>query len=145
MQTTLWIALILFGILIFREPLRKRLESGARVKLGPFEIGELVNKVDNVEQQVDELQKKVSELFLLTMSEPMYINLRKLNSGKFGKYKMDDALKRELYHLRDIGYIEVAAIRSIPFEGDELSLHIVVTGTGRRFVELRESVTKSSS
>jgi hypothetical protein len=56
---------------------------------------------------------------------------------------MDDALKRELYHLRDIGYIRVTAIRAVPSRGNDLSSHIAVTDIGRRFIELRESVKGS--
>jgi len=71
------------------------------------------------------------------MSTPMYRNLEKIASGSFGNYVLDDALKRELYHLRDIGYIEVQAIREIPYQGEELSSHVTATVAGRRFVALR--------
>jgi hypothetical protein len=129
--------------MIFRNPLYERIKLGGEFKIGPIEFGRLEVRVNNVQQQMGELEAKVSQLFLLTMSEPMYINLRKLASGNFGKYRMDDALKRELYHLRDIGYIRVTAIRAVPSRGNDLSSHIAVTDIGRRFIELRESVKGS--
>jgi hypothetical protein len=79
----------------------------------------------------------------MTMSRPMYKNLRKLESGRFGPYEMSEGLKRELYHLRDIGYIEVQSIREIENrypEGENLSIHVEITKAGREFVKLREKI-----
>jgi hypothetical protein len=70
----------------------------------------------------------------------MYVNLKKLASGNFGQYEISKGLERELYHLRDIGYIKVTSIKAIPKSGENLSDHIEVTETGKMFVELRESV-----
>jgi hypothetical protein len=53
---------------------------------------------------------------------------------------MNDDLKRELYHLRDIGYITVKAIRKIPENGTNLSDYVKITDTGKLFVNLRESM-----
>jgi hypothetical protein len=139
-QTTLWIALIVAAILMFRAPVYERIKRGSSIKIGSFELGQLADKVDVVQQQVNELGSRVSELFLLTMSPPMYANLEKFATGSFGKYVLDEPLKRELYHLRDIGYVDIPAIRAIPYEGANLSDHVEVTTTGRRFVELRKLV-----
>jgi hypothetical protein len=140
-QTILWVALILLGILMFQKPLRERIKKGASFKVGPVEIGEIKADVAIVQQQVSDLGNKVAEIFLLAMAGPMYANLKKLASGEFGRYEMSEGLMRELYHLRDMGYIEVNSIRAIPSHEENLSRYVKVTGTGQRFVELRESMT----
>jgi hypothetical protein len=76
------------------------------------------------------------------MAAPMYLNLKKLASGNFGQYVMSGGLKRELYHLRDMGYIEVNVISAILDQGDNLSDHVVVTDIGHMYVQLRDSVVK---
>ncbi|MFF1443347.1 hypothetical protein [Streptomyces sp. NPDC058295] len=80
----------------------------------------------------------MSKLFLHTMSGQMYENLKKLTSGNFGNYVMGSALERELRHLRDIGYIRVHSISSVPPEGENLSQYVSVTEAGSQFVALRE-------
>ena len=143
-QTILWIALILLAILMFRKPLRERIKQGASFKVGPLEIGEIKADVALVQQQVSDLGNKVAEIFLLAMADPMYINLKKLVSGDFGEYEMSGGLRRELYHLRDMGYVNVDSIGAIPPQGENLSSYVTVTSTGREFVEKRESMTRPS-
>jgi hypothetical protein len=143
-QTALWIALILFAILMFQKPLREQIKKGASLKVGPVEIGEIKADVALVQQQVSDLGNKVAEIFLLAMADPMYINLKKLVLGQFGRYEMSGGLKRELYHLRDMGYIHVESIGAIPPQGENLSSYVTVTSTGRKFVEKREDVTRTS-
>ena len=116
----------------------KRLESGSPFKVGSIELGELKERVSRVKEELNELNEKVSSLFLATMAPQMFFNLDKLSSGCFGKYEMSDALERELYHLRDIGYIEVFSIHAIPKKGDDLSQHVNITHAGAKFVELRK-------
>jgi len=142
-QTILWVALISFGILMFRKPLLKRIEQGASFKVGPVEFGALEEKVKDVEKEVSDLSERVAEVFLFGMPSTMYVNLKKLNSGEFGKYHMSPALERELYHLRDVGYIKIESIQGIPSEGRNLSDHVTETETGQRFVEIRDSVMPS--
>ena len=146
-QTLLWILFALILILIFRpeikllrDVLEQRLRKGSSVEIGPIKIGELRAELDFVREGLNEVNEKVASLFLTTMAPPMYVNLKKLASGEFGPYEVSKGLERELYHLRDIGYIEVASIRAIPKSGTNLSDHVKVTGTGRMFVELRESL-----
>lgn len=69
----------------------------------------------------DEIGKKVTQLFLVTMSPAMFANLEKIASGHFGSFQKSRGLERELYHLRDIGYIEVPSVRGLPREGPDLS------------------------
>lgn len=86
---------------------------------------------------LEETNERISELFLTTMAPLMYENLKKLVSGHFGEYQMSKGLERELYHLRDIGYIDVPSIKAIPKNGTDLTEHVKITSTGRQFVELR--------
>jgi hypothetical protein len=139
-ETGLWV-LFATGVLIaFWRPLTQSIKAGSSFKIGGIlELGGISQRMDNVEQQVNDLSDKVSKLFLYTMSGPMFLNLRKLASGNFGEYEMGDALKRELYHLRDIGYIHVESIRDVLLRGENLSRHVSVTPAGLQFVELRES------
>ena len=74
------------------------------------------------------------------MSPAMFLNLKKLAGRRFGPYEMGAGLERELRHLRDIGYIDVRAIGSLPAKGDELSEFVSVTPAGERFVALREQM-----
>lgn len=144
LQSLLWIALIasLFcyfrrDIQLLRRELQKRIKSGEQLELGPLKLQKIEEKVAIVEKDVN-----ITKQFLMSMSKPMYDNLEKIASGKFGKYKqmkMGSGLQRELYHLRDIGYIDVHSIRDIPDKGDELSYHVKITPIGEKFVNLRES------
>ncbi|MGD3109327.1 hypothetical protein [Streptomyces sp. YGL11-2] len=138
-QTALWVILILLALLIFQQPLKERIERGDPIKVFGVEIGGLKNEIGVVKKELDSLDQSVSKLFLMAMSEGMYFNLKKLDSGKFGEYKKWAPLEGELRHLRDVGYIKVDSIDDIPDQGDDLSIHVTVTDAGHRFVQLRES------
>ena len=144
-QSSLWVILIIFLVYYFRtdlqllrDELRRRLKSGEALEIGPLKLIE--NKVKDVEKEVN-----VTKQFLLSMGDAMYFNLNKIESGKFGHYKMGQwsGLKRELYYLRDIGYIKVESISKIPEQGDDLSYYVKITDIGKKFVELRKSVLNS--
>jgi hypothetical protein len=107
-----------------------------------FEVtGRGVNaKLREVETRVDALSAQVDRLFLLTMAEPMYENLKKLSSGAFGPYAKGRGLEREIRHLRDIGYVAVESVSSVPEQGANLSDHVSITPLGREFVRLREEM-----
>ncbi len=146
-QSMLWVALIIAMVIYFRQELdlikrilSKRLESGSSVKIGPVEIGELKKEVEIVRKNLEVTNERISNLFLTTMSPAMYENLKKLSSGTFGHYKINKGLKRELYHLRDIGYVKVKSITAIPAEGADLSRFVEITPTGKQFVEFRENI-----
>ena len=98
----------------------------------------------SVERKVEETNRKLDELFLLTMSPAMFNNLIKLAGGHFGKYEMGPGLERELRHLRDIGYIEVHMISSIPKHGEELSDYVQVKPAGEQFVALRRELERTT-
>jgi hypothetical protein len=150
-QTGLWIILVLTLICIFRSEiallrnaLAKRLEGGSSFEFGPVRIGELRTEINSVRKGLDETNEKVAHLFLTTMAPAMYENLKKIASGHFGQYQMSQGLRRELYHLRDIGYIEVPSVGAIPDGGEDLSVHAKITPVGRQFVDLREALLSTS-
>ncbi len=144
-QTILWILFSLVILILLRKEIRlilnivtERLLSGSGFKIGPLEVGELKSKIDIVEKEVASVNENVSRLFLLTMAEPMFNNLKKIKTGRFGKYTFSKGLERELYHLRDIGYIDIESIQAIPKEGEDLSEYVKITDAGKVFVQLRE-------
>jgi hypothetical protein len=107
-----------------------------------FSARKVDRELSQVHQRLDDLLGKLAKLFTHTMSGPMYENLCKLASPEgFGDYKMRDGLQRELYHLRDIGYIKAASIRNIPREGSNLSDYVRVLSTGKEFIQLREAMS----
>ena len=115
-----------------------------RFKFKDFEM-QMKDELQAVRDRVQELDHKVTQLFLITMSPDMYHNLEKLADGSFGDYKMSTGLERELYHLRDIGYIQVPRIKAIPKEGSELAQHVRITDTGKEFVRLRQAMEREKS
>ena len=144
-QTILWIFFSLGIIIFLRKEVRlllniinQRLHSGSEFKIGPLEIGELKSKIDTVEKEVTDVNENVSRLFLITMAEPMFENLKKIKTGNFREYNFRSGLERELYHLRDIGYIDIESIQAIPKEGEYLSQYVKITEAGKEFVQLRE-------
>ena len=143
-QTVLWLVVALVALIVLRTEIRQlraaigaRLTGGAAVKLGPLELGALVETVESVKGQVETLSDRVSRAFLLSMSEAMYGNLQKLATGKFGPFEKTGGLERELRYLRDIGYIDVPSVNAIPASGENLSDFVTVTPSGRSFVSLR--------
>ena len=145
LQTLLWICLLV-GLAVYLRPeivllrgvFKERLERGSAFEIWGLKIGELRKELRGVRHRLDETNERITELFLLTMAPPMYENLRKIASGNFGLYEMSWGLERELYHLRDIGYIRVNSIQSIPRHGQNLSDYVNITESGKSFVELRE-------
>jgi hypothetical protein len=142
-QTAMWVGLALISFWVVRNPVIDRIKAGGGIKVGPVELQEVKERVESVQRQISDINDRVAQLFLLAMAEPMYLNLNKLASGDFGKYYMDGALERELRYLRDVGYIEVSSIHSIPHRGDDLSEYVRISPAGLQFIQLREEVTKS--
>jgi hypothetical protein len=138
LQTAVWAGLALLILVRFGPEVKQRMRAGGLVEIGPVKLGEIQAKVDRVENQVNDLNEKVAQLFLATMSDAMYGNLKKIASGHFGDYKMGGALERELRFLRDFGYIKAEYISQIPKEGPDLSKYASATDTGKRFVALSE-------
>jgi hypothetical protein len=144
-QTALWIGLALFGFFLFRREIIGRIRAGGGFKLGPVAFEAIQTQVEHVQQQINDVSDRVSELFLRSMDEYTYANLRKLGSGHFGAYQMNGGLERELRHLREVGYITVLSpsISSIPAEGDNLSNFIQISPTGLQYIEFRSSLPEA--
>jgi hypothetical protein len=103
--------------------------------------GGLVAKIRDMEQKVETAERKIDQLFAYTMSDSMFENLQKLASGRFGHFRNNGGLRRELRHLRDVGYISVQGhIGDLPDDGQNLSDFVTVTPVGRDFVALRQSL-----
>jgi len=102
-------------------------------------------EIHSVQTQLDEMSRRVSvsELFLSTMSPAMYTNLHKIVNAPFGSYEMNAGLRRELDHLRTIGYVELESLSKIPKVGQNLSEFVKSTEAGRRFVQLREELNSN--
>lgn len=146
-QNVLWIIFAAWLIYFFRSEIQhfrtamsRQLNEGASVKIGVLELGELRNDFKSVQRDLDETNNRIARLFITTMGENIYGNLKKMTTGNFRTYKKSKGLVRELYYLRDLGYIEVPSISDIPESVDQLSLYLLVTNTGREFIKLREEV-----
>lgn len=147
LQSLLWvifaISLIIYfrnDIQILRSELQRRIKSGDPFEVGPLKL--LERKVEKVENDIN-----ITQQFLLSMGYAMYLNLKKIASGNFGPYEIAEwsGLARELYYLRDIGYIRVDSISKLPKKGDNLSDYVRITNIGRKFVELREAFISSDT
>jgi hypothetical protein len=115
--------------------------------LGSLSVGKdgVRAELKAVKEQIAEADRRIDELFLQTMSPAMFLNLKKLTSRCFGPYEMGPGLERELRHLRDIGYVDVRAIGSIPKTGTELAEFAKVTPAGQRFVAMRDQLERKQN
>jgi MFS superfamily sulfate permease-like transporter len=144
----LLIAIVIIAVLLIISPRIADLvaitlskdEMSLKLKEVERDLTQAQTKIAQTKEELEKTKQRIDQLFLLSMSEPMYQNLKKIATGKFGSYKKSKALERELYHLRDVGYVDIVAIQAIPPEGEELSKHVKVTKTGEDFVKLRELI-----
>jgi hypothetical protein len=108
------------------------------------EISDIKSRQETAESRITEAEKKVDRIFAYTMSDSMFLNLKKLSTGEFGHFKNSSALRRELRHLRDVGYITARGhISDLPEKGENLSDFVTVTPVGKEFVEFREELEKA--
>ncbi|MBR8835408.1 MAG: hypothetical protein DSM106950_15630 [Stigonema ocellatum SAG 48.90 = DSM 106950] len=136
----LLVAIVVVAMLLFLIP---RLDD---VVSFTFDRGNFETKLGTINKKIATAKARTDKLVLLSMSKSMYDNLKRIGSGNFGPYKMNDILEREIYYLRDIGYIDnVERIRSIPYEGNNLSDYLKITDAGKQFIELRKSIEEESS
>jgi hypothetical protein len=130
-----WPLILVVLLVIYRNELPPILRDLAgRLKKGPGGL-EFATK-----DEVKAVESKVDALFTYSMAPPMYENLRKLATGHFGSFVKNGGLSRELYHLRDVGYIQVNSISAIPDGGSNLSDYVSVTDKGKEFVNHREEL-----
>jgi hypothetical protein len=105
------------------------------------DIRDIRTRQESAETRIQEAERKIERIFLYTMSDNIFRNLKKLASGSFGHFENTGTLRRELRHLRDIGYVTAKGhIGDLPDEGNDLSEYIAITSVGRQFVELREAL-----
>ena len=136
----LLVAIVAIAMLLFLIP---RLDD---VVSFTFDRGTFENKLGAINKKIAANKARTDKLVLLSMSKSMYEHLKKISSGSFGPYKLNDILEREIYYLRDVGYIDnVERIRSIPYEGNNLSDYLKITDAGKQFIELRKSIEEESS
>jgi hypothetical protein len=134
----LFVAIIAIAFLLFLIP---QLDEVIALT---FDRGKLESKINSIGKKVSTTKARSDKLVLLSMSKSMYDTLKKIAAGSFSPYQISDVLERELYHLKDLGYIEVGRIRDIPYEGNNLSEYLKVTDSGKQFIELRKSVEEES-
>jgi hypothetical protein len=72
----------------------------------------------------------------------MYFNLEKLADGTFKHFRKTAGFERELYHLRDIGYVKIESIKAIPKEGPDITEYVTIKEAGKEFVQLRRAMEK---
>lgn len=144
-----WPVAGMIAILVFRKPLlaladRFVREDIQRIKLWGVEI-------DLVKVSVKQAKDQIGELYLLSMSDDAYGQLKKLRTSSYGAFWLDPELRvglaPELNYFKVLGYIEfdrdpnVVDVRDLPkgdHPDDNLSRYITVTPQGERFIDLRE-------
>lgn len=134
----LFVAIIAIAFLLFLIPQLDEVISLT------FDRGKLDSKITSIGKKVATTKSRTDKLVLLSMSKAMYEHLKKFSAGNFGSYEMSDVLERELYHLKDTGYIEVGRVRDIPYEGNNLSDYVKITDYGKQFIELRKSIEEEN-
>src|SRR4051812_11910400 len=114
-------------------------------------IGTLAVAVLNhvLQRRLADQGERIDELYLLSMSNDAFTQLRKLASGDFGPYWVDPDMRYglgpELNHLKILGFIRfdrdpaVPDIRELP-KGNQpqLSRFISVTEHGHEFIRRRQ-------
>lgn len=130
----LLLAIVVIAMLLFLIP---RLDEVISLTL---DKGRLETKISGISKKNATNKSRTEKLFLLFIPKSMYEILKKIDSGSFGSFKMTERLERELYHLRDIGYIELERMRDIPYEGNNLSEFVMITDSGKQYLDLRESI-----
>jgi hypothetical protein len=101
--------------------------------------------VAKLEYRVERTSLAMDQLVILSMSQEIYANLKKLSSGRFGQFVLGPSFKRELAFLSHLGYIEFiqGGLDGIPENQDlpQLSAYAQVTELGRQFIGLREKAS----
>jgi hypothetical protein len=102
-------------------------------------IRRLQDRQETTESRIKEAENKVDRIFAYTMPDSTFLTLKRLSAGKFGAFKITKTLRRELRHLRNLGYITVSgSISRLPKQGDNLSEFITTMDVARQFVQFRE-------
>ncbi len=107
-----------------------------------------------VKEYVDAMRRRVEseidQLYALSMSDDAFYQLNRLNTGQYGAFWLDPALKiglaAELIYFKILGYIEfkdpnrkeVAYLPSGDNPNDDLCNYLRVTPVGQEFIALRK-------
>lgn len=101
-------------------------------------------QTEMLQTKMDEMLSTADRLFALTMSEPLYGILEKLDGSIPVDISLNEEKRGQLFYLENIGYIEFTS-NALP-EGEvkieELQKHAKVTETGKDFLKLRSRVPK---
>lgn len=117
------------------------------LKFGNFEVQfhQLGDEVNRQKSEINQQQQIISEVVMYSMSESVYTHLWKINDAKEndGEYKFsnNEPFAREMYYLRDSGYIESEGPGFLDFnaglEGKNLAELVKLTPIAERIIELR--------
>jgi hypothetical protein len=133
---------VFMGLMLRIEDIRSLSLTQEGIKT---ELSTIRNELSEAQKTIEENKNRIDNLFLFSMSDVMYENLKKLLNNDFRNYQKTEGLERELQYLRMIDYIAMRDdhhLREIPVNGENLNLadYIQVTRTGKEFVALREAV-----
>jgi hypothetical protein len=118
-------------------------------------VGTLAVAVLNhlLQRRLNDHSKRIDELYLLSMSNDAFGQLRKLASGDFGNYWVDPEMRYglgpELNYFKMLGFIRfdgdpaVPDIRELPKgKQPQLSKYITVTAHGHEFIRRRLDIER---
>jgi hypothetical protein len=114
---------------------------GMSAQLLQEELADTQKVVEATQTAVTQTNERLDSLFALSISDWQFINLKKLSEGSFGPFVRSIGLENDLRHLRNHGYIEIASVRDMPDRGEELCDYVRVTGAGKSFLKLRQSLS----
>ncbi|MBP5974422.1 hypothetical protein HW132_17205 [Brasilonema sp. CT11] len=134
----LFVAIIAIALLLFLIP---QLDDVIALT---FDRGKLDSKINSIGKKLSTTKARTDKLVLISMSKSMFETLKKLAGGNFGSYEMNDNLEKEIFHLKDIGYVDVGRIRDIPYKDNNLSDYVKVTDLGKQYIELRKSTEEDN-
>jgi hypothetical protein len=104
--------------------------------------------VKQLAKTTDDLHGDLAQLVLLSMSEQVYKQLRRLADGSIGDANMGESFRRELGYLDVLGYVRfpiggLAGMRD--GQRYDMRRHAEVTELGRRFLRLHEEAQRTAN
>jgi hypothetical protein len=104
--------------------------------------------VKQLAKTTDDLHGDLAQLVLLSMSEQVYKQLRRLADRSIGEAHMGESFRRELGYLDVLGYVRfpiggLAGMRD--GQRYDMRRHAEVTELGRRFLRLHEEAQRTAN
>lgn len=133
----------IFLILLCMAILPWIMEVVSKLKISGFEVEfkKLTEKIENQQQELESQRKDLLEIVKYSMSESIYTHLWKISTHTEYLYYDNDPFRREMYFLRDAGYIEGIDKKFIDFNkelgGQNLCKIVCLTPIGKKIVGLR--------